>query len=463
MTTIFISYRREDTQPVAGRLSDHLRQEFGDQNVFRDSSSIPAGNDFRKALFQAIKESDVVLVLIGDGWLNAAKEGQRRLDDPGDYVRLEVLAALKWGVSVIPVIVEQANMPSAEGLPRAIRNLAFRQATPLRDSDFAHDVAKIVGWIRGGDVPGYHGYRKTSYLFNVILAVVTLFLVAIWVSRYTDWFNPATAAVLFPLLSICLAPWFLPRAKRLRARLEDRILFHRWSRVGLLSVVGLLFLISSFFGALHLTVPEGNDNLSMQLWSDDTAMGEPEILDAGQVTRPIRTSPWSPRELALRVDGYPEKRFTIRPWQRLGLTIPHSLRESVLLVRCDSLRICQTAQNPPQGRTVIYRVSINDRSMAEGPFDGRTICLGSKTQLEIVGAAREQWEEELDDDDGRRRYWFAVGRCDPIALQESDEVRVDVLLKSGDQEAVLAKGQVVVEDPQAISVYPQSLTIRSTE
>ncbi|MCE7974859.1 MAG: TIR domain-containing protein, partial [Leptolyngbya sp. PLA1] len=141
----FISYRREDSQDVSGRLYDHLVARWGAERVFKDVDSIPLGMDFREHLTEAVGRCEVMLVVIGPRWVEAAREGRRRLEDPLDFVRIEVEAALQRGVPVVPVLVGGAAVPAPEELPESLRPLAYRQASVLRpDPDFRGDVARII-------------------------------------------------------------------------------------------------------------------------------------------------------------------------------------------------------------------------------------------------------------------------------------------------------------------------------
>src|ERR1022692_3242478 len=116
---IFISYRREDTAMAAGRLSDLLIRRFGSGRVFTDIDAIAVGEDFVDAITAAVARCNVVLVLIGSRWLaSTAGAGHRRLDDPSDFVRLEIEVALaRRDIFIVPVLVERARMPGAEELP----------------------------------------------------------------------------------------------------------------------------------------------------------------------------------------------------------------------------------------------------------------------------------------------------------------------------------------------------------
>ena len=98
---IAISYCWEDSTSVAARLHDRLRSEFGKENVFMDFDSIPYGVDFREHIKRTLERADVVVAVVGPGWLGAQKEASRRIDDPSDFVRLEIAGALQRGIPVI--------------------------------------------------------------------------------------------------------------------------------------------------------------------------------------------------------------------------------------------------------------------------------------------------------------------------------------------------------------------------
>ena len=142
---IFISYRRDDTAYAAGWLFDRLVDEFGPEQVFKDMDSIALGDDFVDAITAAVSSTDVLLALIGDKWLGMVDEhGERRLDDPDDFVRLEIEAALERDVRVIPILVEGARMPRSEELPRSVAALARRQALELTSSRFSSDTRTLL-------------------------------------------------------------------------------------------------------------------------------------------------------------------------------------------------------------------------------------------------------------------------------------------------------------------------------
>lgn len=145
MSVIFISYRRAGTSGYGGRLQEDLREHFGKERVFRDIDSIRPGSDFAQVIEQAVAQSGVVLVLIGSNWLNAKNEnGQRRLDDPDDFVRLEIESALNQDIVVVPVLVEGALAPASSALPPSISRLGRMQAIELSDMRWDYDVGRLI-------------------------------------------------------------------------------------------------------------------------------------------------------------------------------------------------------------------------------------------------------------------------------------------------------------------------------
>jgi TIR domain len=139
---IFISYRRDETAYPAGWLFDRLAEHFGPAQVFKDVDSIELGDDFVQVITRAVDSCDVLLALIGDEWLTITDEhGRRRLDDPNDFVRLEIEAALTRNVRIIPILVDGAGMPHADELPAG---LVHRQALELSPSRFEYDTSRLI-------------------------------------------------------------------------------------------------------------------------------------------------------------------------------------------------------------------------------------------------------------------------------------------------------------------------------
>lgn len=147
---VFLSYRRDEAGGHAGRLHDALVQRLGSNAVFQDVSAIVPGEDFIAAIDQALTRSDVVLAVIGPTWLTVAgPDGSPRLQDPDDYVRLELVRALERDVPVVPVLVGGAALPSPEGLPADLAALPRHQSVALRDESWHRDVDGLVRVLRG--------------------------------------------------------------------------------------------------------------------------------------------------------------------------------------------------------------------------------------------------------------------------------------------------------------------------
>jgi hypothetical protein len=158
MSGIFISYRREDSAPYAGRLYDRLCAHFGADQVFMDVDDIPPGADFVAHIEATIASCAAMVVVIGKNWLTASNaDGQLRLSDPSDYMSLEIALALQKNILVIPVLVYGATMPQPKDLPKHLSGLAQRNAIILNDQDFQRDtqpllqtLERIPGLARGG-------------------------------------------------------------------------------------------------------------------------------------------------------------------------------------------------------------------------------------------------------------------------------------------------------------------------
>ncbi len=140
---IFISYRREDSSDVTGRMYDRLSQHFGKQSVFKDVDSIPLGVDFRKHLGDSVGKCDVLIAVIGRQW--ASGEGGSRLNNERDFVRVEIEAALQRDIPVVPVLVQGSQMPRESDLPPSLHSLSYRNGIAVRpDPDFHQDMDRLI-------------------------------------------------------------------------------------------------------------------------------------------------------------------------------------------------------------------------------------------------------------------------------------------------------------------------------
>jgi hypothetical protein len=144
MPRIFISYRREDTAPYAGRIYDGLCEHFSEAQIFMDLHIAP-GEDFVERIHEEVGASDVLLAVIGRSWLTTkGRDDRPRLEDPDDFARIEIEAALERNTRIVPVLVGGAQMPVAEELPGSLAKLARRQAQEVSDSRWAYDMQQLI-------------------------------------------------------------------------------------------------------------------------------------------------------------------------------------------------------------------------------------------------------------------------------------------------------------------------------
>ncbi len=150
MPRIFISYRRDDSGYVADILADRIRATFGPDSVFMDVDAIPLGVDFREHINNALAQCDILLAIIGENWAAKSADGsKRRIDEPTDFVRMELETALARNIPVIPVLAGKATMPSAHDLPATLEPLSFRNATELRSGrELDHHVETLIRGLR---------------------------------------------------------------------------------------------------------------------------------------------------------------------------------------------------------------------------------------------------------------------------------------------------------------------------
>jgi TIR domain len=141
-----ISYRREDSASEAGRICSAIHQEFGEDSVFLDTSSIQAGAKWPEEIQSALKAAETIIVVIGPEWLRVGSNewGQRRIDQENDWVRQELSLALKENKSVVPVLVRGARMPPADALPECINTLPHRQKLDIRNDYWDHDIELLL-------------------------------------------------------------------------------------------------------------------------------------------------------------------------------------------------------------------------------------------------------------------------------------------------------------------------------
>jgi TIR domain len=145
MSRIFICYRRDDAGYVALMLCGRLRKVFGPDSVFIDVDTIPIGFDFRQYLDTAVSKCDYFLAIIGDFWLAPTDHTTKYIDDPSDFVRIEIEAALRRDIPIVPVLVGRARMPKENDLPESLRPLVFRNAAEIRHGrDMEHQIESLI-------------------------------------------------------------------------------------------------------------------------------------------------------------------------------------------------------------------------------------------------------------------------------------------------------------------------------
>ena len=145
---IFISYRRDDTDASAGRLYDAMVLAYEEELIFKDIDSIPLGSNFKKVIESKIKESDIVLVIIGKSFTTLKDEsGTPRIFNTADFVRLEIANALAQEKVVIPVPVDHATIPRQEELPPSLQELPFINGIKLNHGSWKRDTTKLFNEI----------------------------------------------------------------------------------------------------------------------------------------------------------------------------------------------------------------------------------------------------------------------------------------------------------------------------
>src|SRR5215471_13417180 len=144
MPRIMISYRRDDSLDITGRIFDRLAGHFGREAVFRDIDSIPLGADFRRHIDGVLGESDIILAIVGPRWIGPDNE-QPRLASPVDPVRLEIETALRKDKPLIPVLVSHAVMPDPDVLPDSLHDFVYRNAVRVDSGqDFDVHVGRLI-------------------------------------------------------------------------------------------------------------------------------------------------------------------------------------------------------------------------------------------------------------------------------------------------------------------------------
>ena len=146
---VFISYRREGSAASARLIRNGLARSLGRQNIFFDVDSIPLGTDFTETLNQRLAACHTLIAVIGKDWISTRdQENRRRIDNPGDYVRVEIETALMRGIPVVPTLVQGASMPRPDDLPESLKKLTDMQGIELSDLNFNSDIKRLINGLR---------------------------------------------------------------------------------------------------------------------------------------------------------------------------------------------------------------------------------------------------------------------------------------------------------------------------
>lgn len=248
---IFISYRRDDAAAWAGRLHMALEKHFRRDQLFMDVDSIQAGLDFAKVIDAEVAKCDVMLVVIGKGWVDARDAGgRRRLDDPGDFVRLEVESALRRDIRVVPVLVDGASLPQAEELPEGMKGLVRRQAWPLSHARFGAESEGLIGEISRHVTPAggvaaapvktdWVGERSWSLSLSIVGITLVMSPLMLAIDRWERAWPVSLAMFFASAVCTLLAP--------------------SWLRGGKLAALWLLSAVSSAFTGFAI----GNESFAL--------------------------------------------------------------------------------------------------------------------------------------------------------------------------------------------------------
>jgi len=171
MGKIFISYRRDDSIQMTERIYEKLLEEYGSKNIFKDVDNIPAGADFRKVIEEHVQKCDIVLAVIGKKWLTVTDDnGEPRLNNKNDFVRIELDLGLKRHIPVIPILVDDASMPKESELPDSLNGLPYLNALKVRTHpDTDSDMRRLIKAIDKEVFP-YKAIKR----YGAIVSIVTL-------------------------------------------------------------------------------------------------------------------------------------------------------------------------------------------------------------------------------------------------------------------------------------------------
>jgi TolA-binding protein len=184
MGKIFISYRRSDSADATGRIYDRLIRHFSRSQIFKDVDNIPAATNYKAVIMDSMRASNILLLIIGRDWVSSKDEkGNTRLLLPEDPIRFEIEHAISQGLTIFPVLVENAKMPDKDDLPESIQSISFQNAVPVRpDPDFDNDIKKLVEALEeiqsGKSVLKLHRFRKyPKYIVGAAVVLAASFFI----------------------------------------------------------------------------------------------------------------------------------------------------------------------------------------------------------------------------------------------------------------------------------------------
>ena len=226
---IFISYRRDDAAGDSHAIHDRLTDHLGGAQIFMDVHDIAPGADFVQRLQDVVQGCDVVVALIGKRWAGESAGQAARIQDPKDWVHIEVAEALKRGIRVIPVLLDGASMPTAEALPADLHALRRLNAMEVRTTRLDADVRDLVGatvQAVGGTWPPVEPGAKLHAAVGGIYALFAggALLLAMLASLFMDNMPGETLLGLFGMLAAAAVALRLPLHARLRALTREQAL-----------------------------------------------------------------------------------------------------------------------------------------------------------------------------------------------------------------------------------------------
>jgi hypothetical protein len=214
MTKIYLCYRHDDASRNVGHICDHLHKAFGRENIVRDIYKTVRHDQFPAFMKLAVAECQVMLVLIGQRWLDVdPRTGQRYLDNPNDAVRLEIMQGLSQKLLVIPVVLTGASLPNADSLPVPIQEFVYRNASLVRvDPDFRGDMRRLIRGIRKEIGAGYPSIWQIVLLLVCALVICSGIYSFLWLKGLAP--DLFTASSSTPTLTPTPPPTFTPVATR---------------------------------------------------------------------------------------------------------------------------------------------------------------------------------------------------------------------------------------------------------